>query len=81
MTTQPIQIIRDRWIVTAHDDARKILRSVECRNVQCAVALETKLISDPRFADRWAHDADPKSPEKVKTHGLERPWRTRPTHR
>ena len=51
----------------------RMMRSEECRNVQCAVTLEIKLSSDTRFADMWVRDGDPKSPE-VKRHGLEREW-------
>ena len=51
----------------------RLKRSENCRNVQCAVALETKLSSDPKFADMWVRDNEPKSPE-VKRHGLERVW-------
>ncbi len=35
-------------------------RSVECRNVQSAVELQSKLTSDRAFAERWVHDKDPK---------------------
>lgn len=67
-------ITRKDATVIARDDKGTIMRSVECRSVQGAVALETKLASDQAFAEQWARDGAPKVP-KVKRHGLERPVR------
>jgi len=65
-------ITRTGRTITATDDVTgRLLRSEECRSIQCAVALEIKLSNDPKFADMWVRDGDPKSPE-VKPHGLER---------
>ena len=57
--------------ITVRDDNGKIMRVHVCRNVQSAVDLEVKLMSDRAFAELWARDGDPKPPE-VKRHGLER---------
>ena len=70
----PTLTIRRSMAVLAFDDKGNVLRSVECRNVQCAVTLELKLTSDPAFAKQWATDGDPKPPE-IKPHGHERHWR------
>jgi hypothetical protein len=65
-----VMVSRKGKIVTAVTDG-VLGRSYECRNVQCAVALETKLTSDRAFAAQWVQDGDPESPE-VPRHGLER---------
>ena len=61
----------DRTVSAIDDVTGRMMRSEECRNVQCAVTLHWKLSSDQKFADLWVRDVDPKSPE-VKPHGLER---------
>jgi len=61
-----------RTVIATDDITGRVARSYECRNVQCAVTLQWKLVSDPAFAAQWVCDSDPKSPE-VKQHGLERP--------
>ena len=67
-------ITRTGMTITASDNATgRMMRSEECRSVRGAVALEIKLSSDPRFADMWVRNNEPKSPE-VKRHGLEREW-------
>jgi len=67
-----IIITRNGRTVSAIDDVTgRMMRSEECRNVQCAVTLHWKLSSDPAFAAEWVRDNEPKSPE-VKPHGLER---------
>jgi|GEM_PF-6957150 len=65
-------VTRNGRTVSATDDTTgRMMRSEECRNVQCAVTLHWKLSSDQKFADLWVRDVDPKSPE-LKRHGLER---------
>ena len=60
-----------RTVIATDDTTGRMMRSEECRNVQCAVTLHWKLSSDQKFADLWVRDVDPKSPE-VKRPGLER---------
>ena len=64
-------ITRKGQIITASADGGSITRTHECRNVQSAVVLECKLISDPGFAGMWVLDGDTKPPKR-KPHGLER---------
>jgi len=67
-------ITRTGPTITATDDTTgRLMRSEECRNVRGAVALEIKLSNDPKFADLWVRDGDPKCPDD-KRHGLEREW-------
>lgn len=43
-------------MITAFEDG-KVARESECRNVQGAIELEMRLISDPPFAAWWAHNS------------------------
>ncbi len=65
-------VARKGKAVTVFDANGRLMRTHECRNVQCAVALEEKLVGDPAFAIQWACGGDHKIPE-TKRHGLERP--------
>ena len=67
-------IVRQDAIVTAYDGDGRCLRSVKCRDVRNAVALEAKLTNDQAFAERWAWEPDPKMPG-VRPHASERPRR------
>jgi hypothetical protein len=49
-------ITREATIVTASNAGGLFQRSVECRNVRCAVELATKLADDQPFATKWVHD-------------------------
>ena len=60
----------DRTVSAIDDVTGRMMRSEECRNVQCAVTLHWKLSSDQKFADLWVRDVDPKFPE-VNRHELE----------
>jgi len=65
-------VVRKGKAVTVFDANGTLMRTHDCRNVQCAVALEEKLAEDPLFAAQWACGGDTKPPE-TKPHGLERP--------
>ena len=43
----------------------KFTRSETCRNIQCAVMLETKLTTDAAFADRWVRDKEAALPVSI----------------
>jgi len=58
-----INITRKEKTVTASTDSGRVERSCECRSVRCAVALETKLISETSFAAWWVFAGDPKPPD------------------
>ena len=69
-----MMIIRSDRTVTAVGEDGRIVRVIDCRNVQSAVALETKLSSDGSFAATWAKEFEATSPAS-KPHALERPMR------
>lgn len=69
-----VSVTRHDTIVKIRDWTGKVLRSFDCRSIQGAVSLETKLTNDHAFAVQWARDVDPKSSD-FRPHGLERPWR------
>ena len=59
----PIPITRNGSTVTARDSNGKILRVTEFRSVAMAVAIETRLAADEKFASWWASEVEPVSPE------------------
>lgn len=65
-----IQTRRIGAIITGYIDGRAV-RSWECRSIQGAVDLESKLTSDPGFAAKWVGDGAPTSPEAT-PHPMER---------
>ena len=69
-----IPIIRKHKSVVAYDHEGNVLRTYECRNVQCAVELETKLNTDIKFAEMWVRSADPESPYVRIPHRNVREW-------
>ena len=52
-------------VVAVAVEDRRVARSIECRNVQCAVVLEEKLIADPSFADGWVRDTESVLPVSI----------------
>ena len=54
------------------DDA-KINRTATCRNVQSAVALETKLTTDLTFANSWVRDKESMLPMSIPSPGERKP--------
>ena len=52
-------------VVAVAVENRRVTRSIECRNVQCAVTLEAKLTADSSFADRWVRDTESALPASV----------------
>ena len=74
-----IAVTRTDTVVTAfHAESGKVDRSEMCRNIQCAVALETKLRADHQFADRWAYDKDSILPVSTPHGGERQPQKTSP---
>ena len=61
---------RDNAVIACTDDG-ETTRFHECRNVQCAVALEAKLNGDIAFAAGWVFAWNPQ-PSNTRRHGLER---------
>ena len=51
--------------VTARDTNGKVLRTAECRSVETAVALETKLVGNRDFATWLTSEAGPASWETM----------------
>ena len=59
----PIPITRNGSTVAARDSNGKILRVTEFRSVAMAVAIETRLAADVKFAAWWVSEVEPVSPE------------------